>query len=1181
MVKGNPDSCYIAIFAGDACSSDGGIYQITTSWYSSHFGGNFGVLGSCGEVIDSWFVRSGGHRQFASSLATNSDLETPSLGTLAKFTAQLACGPALQPIGAPTKVRTPPPPPTATSTTMPTPTPTHPEMQTPQPTLSPLQNSSVPTPTVSQTGKSLRLTSAAVYSSGVELRALQVEGALAGPTVGGVATSEKRTIYFFKPDGELPLPTFRGSTWPIVYLPAEVAIDIHVDSVRNLSVSYNENRVLLIDNKPAYQFVNDADEKSASGHALGGVWFAHELQPISSPSLTTTTTSTPPMSRPTAAPTPASVYRITQGQCRSGRSWSSGSLWDCSLGMMSDYDCQLVCDANSECAAYDMPASGTGECCLFKSGNTGNGHEGRVCKVKAGATTPTPPPPAVVRTPRPTFTPRECPDASATASRMPCQAASTEHWTLATSCRIVAGSYSIRKLTITNGAVVDVEPGATVSLDVSGGILVDENSELWAGCEAAPFTGSFTVTFSGSIENLENPDQRFGVWTNALINKGRLELHGLEKTSWAYLRESSGAGSTKLIMDREPVNWTPGDEVVIAQSGKDTREVERAVIASVSGDVVNLENGVQSSHDGYWTGRGSRLNAEVGILSRNIKLTSNVDYAACENAFGSIRYENSVGAYDNTKRQCFGGQTTFLQHSVTHIEHVELEKMGQGLQMGRYAFHFHLAGDVNGSYLRSNSVHRSFSRCVTLHGVFNAVVDGNVCFDNRGHNMYLEDAIEAGNAITNNLIVNPKPSGTICTDRNPSGLWITNPNNTFIGNAVVGAHFGAWFTFPTADGAHPFSGEKRGQLGGVFGASQTHFLDASSGYGPDSWVLKQEQARTPSAGFNMNAFKCSQSSGITIDFRVYDSEDPHIPCFEGSAYGKGPCPTCANVGHTFSWAPMKFDTDVQPGQRWYQPVANVFEDIIIAHTATRGDIGESFSFWATGGSVKFERPIFVDNSQGSSLGFTGECAAGTTFGHGAYNAQWSHALFIKGAPPFKLYDGGYNCVDCRWAELESVVNMRPGSPGNVNGVLFERSAPLGWFDSDATDPLYKWVFDSRRVEMQPRASSVDNMVDWSSRFLSGPNGPTWQSADVNIMVSDGFGDALQTGFLQLKYSGEPAVNNGWGKGAEVDATPKCRQFYPCNRGMWCGDGANCDRYVRCADIPNKPTCCLNEWVGQR
>merc|ERR1712232_475684 len=83
---GNPDKCYVAIFAGDACSSDGGIYRISRSWFANHPGGNFGDLGTCGNVRAFWLDMSGNHKQFASKLASYSDL-----GSFASFAAELAC----------------------------------------------------------------------------------------------------------------------------------------------------------------------------------------------------------------------------------------------------------------------------------------------------------------------------------------------------------------------------------------------------------------------------------------------------------------------------------------------------------------------------------------------------------------------------------------------------------------------------------------------------------------------------------------------------------------------------------------------------------------------------------------------------------------------------------------------------------------------------------------------------------------------------------------------------------------------------------------------------------------------------------------------------------------------------------------------------------------------------------
>ena len=51
--------------------------------------------------------------------------------------------------------------------------------------------------------------------------------------------------------------------------------------------------------------------------------------------------------------------------------------------------------------------------------------------------------------------------------------------------------------------------------------------------------------------------------------------------------------------------------------------------------------------------------------------------------------------------------------------------MGQATRIARYPLHWHLAGDVSGSgsYLRNNSIHESYQRCVTLHGTWGALVE--------------------------------------------------------------------------------------------------------------------------------------------------------------------------------------------------------------------------------------------------------------------------------------------------------------------------------------------------------------------------------------------------------------------------------------------------------------------------
>lgn len=81
-----------------------------------------------------------------------------------------------------------------------------------------------------------------------------------------------------------------------------------------------------------------------------------------------------------------SSYVETTGFCRGGTQyWNTGTIWDCSAGYTTQERCQAVCDATDGCGAYDRLEGEYQECCIFKSGNAGNGDSGRICYVKMGS----------------------------------------------------------------------------------------------------------------------------------------------------------------------------------------------------------------------------------------------------------------------------------------------------------------------------------------------------------------------------------------------------------------------------------------------------------------------------------------------------------------------------------------------------------------------------------------------------------------------------------------------------------------------------------------------------------------------------------------------------------------------------------------------------------------------------
>ena len=63
-------------------------------------------------------------------------------------------------------------------------------------------------------------------------------------------------------------------------------------------------------------------------------------------------------------------------------------------------------------------------------------------------------------------------------------------------------------------------------------------------------------------------------------------------------------------------------------------------------------------------------------------------------------------------------------------------------RLGRYPVHFHLNGDMNGSYVRGLAIHETFNRAINVHGTHNMLVEHTVIHNVMGGALFLEDGIE-------------------------------------------------------------------------------------------------------------------------------------------------------------------------------------------------------------------------------------------------------------------------------------------------------------------------------------------------------------------------------------------------------------------------------------------------------
>lgn len=151
-----------------------------------------------------------------------------------------------------------------------------------------------------------------------------------------------------------------------------------------------------------------------------------------------------------------------------------------------------------------------------------------------------------------------------------------------------------------------------------------------------------------------------------------------------------------------------------------------------------------------------------------------------------------------------------MRPGQSFVDGVQIKRGGQAGFLGRYPFHWHLwsydsngvmIGDATGQYFKNSAIDSSAQRCVVIHGTNGVNIENNICYDIRGHAMFLEDAVERRNTLDGNLVlyVNEPLEGKRLQahENTPSGYWITHPDNILRNNVVADAlGFGFWLAFP-------------------------------------------------------------------------------------------------------------------------------------------------------------------------------------------------------------------------------------------------------------------------------------------------------------------------------------------------------------------------------------------------
>jgi len=494
--------------------------------------------------------------------------------------------------------------------------------------------------------------------------------------------------------------------------------------------------------------------------------------------------------------------------------------------------------------------------------------------------------------------------------------------------------------------LLDVSPPALSGLTINGKLVFADEAdlalttewimvfgELQIGTEANPFQHKATITLTDNVEG----EQLMGMGDRGImLSGGTLNLHGNRTHTWTKLASTAEAGATTInVLDAS--QWQAGDEIVLASTDYDPRQAERRTLASVNGNTITLTEPLEYMHFGKIT-YGVDERGEVGLLTRNIKIQASEDAAESH----------------------FGGHIMAMVTSKMYVEGVELNRMGQHLELARYPIHWHLVGDGGkGQYIRNAAIHDTFNRCVTVHGTNDLRIENNVTYNTVGHCFFMEDGIEHGNEYLNNLAIQVKchpsnpcqptnlaatgeyteerqaigprgqnsPDVLLPSDNTVAAFWITNPDNSYIGNVAAGTDAnGFWLSLPE----HPNGA----------------FLDSDDSM--NTWPR-----RTPFREFRGNVAH-SNYDGFMFDRNI-------------------------NVDNTFGVTGPSHTGHADPADPESEALVTVFEDLTTYKNRNGG-------IWGRGSLHLFRNVKFADNA----MGFTHAAGGGPH----EYSSRVIDSLFV-------------------------------------------------------------------------------------------------------------------------------------------------------------------------------------------
>jgi hypothetical protein len=273
--------------------------------------------------------------------------------------------------------------------------------------------------------------------------------------------------------------------------------------------------------------------------------------------------------------------------------------------------------------------------------------------------------------------------------------------------------------------------------------------KLLAGTETCRLRNKVTITLHGrrnQVETLPGPN-----WTKGIhVVDATIEIHGVQYVpTWTRLAKTVFPGDS-VIFVQDMVNWEVGQTIMVATTElKDSRDYHRneeRTIAAVFSTIHPNVAAVQVTEPFAYKHFGGRAyQAEVALLSRRVVIQGSALDSEPTDGGDPVCHDKGDSTFpcNNKYLTGFGAHVRVEGPASTgRFTGVELFRVGQTNQLGRYAIHFHMImQDVPSGRLlvKDSSVHRSYFRAYAIHGTNNVLISQNVAYDVIGHAYFLED----------------------------------------------------------------------------------------------------------------------------------------------------------------------------------------------------------------------------------------------------------------------------------------------------------------------------------------------------------------------------------------------------------------------------------------------------------